>query len=70
MIGTCIALEIWTTGLLRVSVRREKRRLLLSPASSAQTKVDGVDKKKAGIGEEKVLRVVTSKPYPFVCPLW
>ena len=28
MIGTCIALVIWTTGLLYMTVRTEKKRVL------------------------------------------
>lgn len=30
MIGTCIALGLWTTGLLWMTVRAEKRRVTLS----------------------------------------
>ena len=33
MIGTCIALGLWTTGLLWITVRAEKRRLILSGES-------------------------------------
>lgn len=34
MIGTCIALGLWTTGLLWMTVRFEKRRLIMSGESS------------------------------------
>jgi ACS family pantothenate transporter-like MFS transporter len=34
MIGTCIALGLWTTGLLWMTVRSEKRRLVMSGESS------------------------------------
>jgi hypothetical protein len=46
MIGTCIALGIWTTGLLLVSTRAEKRRLSLSEEPS-DTKEDTINAQKA-----------------------
>jgi ACS family pantothenate transporter-like MFS transporter len=42
MIGTCIALGIWTTGLLWVSVRAEKRRLIMS-GEPTDVKESGLD---------------------------
>ena len=41
MIGTCIALGLWTSGLLYMTVRAEKRRLILSGETP--------DAKKAGL---------------------
>jgi hypothetical protein len=53
MIGTCIALGIWTSGLLWVSVRAEKNRPRreLSEENVVETKQDEVNGIKAESGE-------------------
>jgi len=47
MIGTSIALGVWTTGLLWVSMRAEKRRLLVSMEEVPAKEGDGIVGEKA-----------------------
>lgn len=53
MIGTCVALGIWTTGLLWMTVRSEKRRLIMSGERS-EVKEAGLEPSKTETLSEKV----------------
>jgi hypothetical protein len=49
MIGTCIALGLWTTVLLWMSVRSDKRRLIMSGETS--------EVKEVGLGQTNTERL-------------
>lgn len=54
MIGTSISLGIWTSGLMWMTTREEKKRLLMISEDTANAKEENIGQVDPGRFEEKV----------------